>query len=456
MKKLDRAAFSVILVSILLLSGVIFIGNRVPLNITCQLPAQCKQVGPFGSVLFEFSRPAQANQVENLWQTIPGIAGKWVWLDNQHARWDSLKPLPTNQKITLQIGTGQAGQNGEQISSVNRWEVTVRPPRIIVTRNEGNGSELFTIGLDDGTSSGKQLTHTNGQIFDYIVTPDGEAVIFSAVNDLKGSDLWMVQRDASNQHKILDCGADLCSTPALSPISQELAYTRESAGTNPNGSKKAPRIWILDVSSGQTAPLFVDPKKIGYGPKWSPNGQWLSISSGSKGGIQVVNRKSGDTYFLESSNGDTGCWSPDSQYLYYSDMVSGEGGFRNVILKADIGSRSIITFFGGNAEGGGISVDNPVCDPQGKWLAVTVQPNVSISGKELELLNPDAKPGVSIMDDLSRIPGFLSWTPDGNLLVYQSLLLGGDGNNVEVWVWDQNTAKARKITDEGRSPQWLP
>ena len=151
---------------------------------------------------------------------------------------------------------------------------------------------------------------------------------------------------------------------------QELAYTRESTGLDPNGPKGAPRIWILDVKSGQTAPLFADPQKIGYGPKWSPDGQWLSIWNGLQGGIQVVNRRTGDTFMLESANGDVGCWTPDSQFLYFSNMVSGETGFRNVVLRADIDNRSISTILGGNVEGGGLSVDSPVCSPADKWVAV--------------------------------------------------------------------------------------
>jgi Tol biopolymer transport system component len=455
MKSLDKAAFLVIIIAGLLLSGVIIVGNQVPVYITCQLPDHCTQVGPYGSVLFGFSRPVKSDQVENLWQTRPHITGKWEWMDNQHARWTSLTPLPTDQKITLQFIAGQAGQYGEKISNNDQWDVAVRLPQIVVIQNGSGGQELFSFGLGDG-SAGFQLTHSSGRINDYQVSPDGESVVFSAANVQKGIDLWMVNRDGSNQHQLLDCGIDQCITPAWSPTLQELAYTREIAGTAQNGPRQAPRIWIYDVKSGQSASLFADTQKVGYGPKWSPDGQWLSIWDNLKNTIEVVNRQSGETFALPSSNGDTSSWTPDSQFLYYSNMVTGSAGFHNVVFGADIGKRSVATIFGGNVEGGGQSLDNPVCSPDGTWVAVTAQPDVRIAGKELLLLNPgNNKNNQLIVDNLTQVPGFYSWTPRGDRLVYQLNSLGGK-ENVEIWVWEQATEKTKKITTGGRLPQWLP
>ncbi len=62
MKKLDLTASAIILVIILLLSIVIFIGNHIPITVTCQLPTSCAEVGPFGSIVFEFSRPVKSDQ----------------------------------------------------------------------------------------------------------------------------------------------------------------------------------------------------------------------------------------------------------------------------------------------------------------------------------------------------------------------------------------------------------
>ena len=382
MKKLDLTAFLVMIITVLLLTIVIYIGDHIPIQVTCQLPVACGQLGPFGSLTFEFSRPVQADRVEALWQIDPPVEGKWEWSDNQHARWDSIKPLPANQPVTFQFNPGQAGQNGEPVNGKNQWQAIVRMPQIIAIQNVAGDRELFAFGLEDGLA-GNQLTHSQGRILDYQSSPDGELIVFSVLNDKKGTDLWIVQRDGSNQHKLLDCGVDHCSTPAWSPVSQELAYTRESAGLDPNGPVGAPRIYIFDFNSGQTSPLFSDPQKIGYGPEWSPDGQWLSIWVGSEGGIEVVNRKSGDTFLLEFANGDVGTWSADSQYLYYSNMVTGTTGVHNVLLRADISNRSFSTILGADVVDGQYSVDAPVCSPTDKLLAITVQPDVTKPDRSL-------------------------------------------------------------------------
>jgi Tol biopolymer transport system component len=455
MKKLDLTAFSVMLITALLLIVVVYVGDHVPIQITCQLPASCSQIGPFGSLTFEFSRPVQAERVEALWQVTPQVEGKWEWADNQHARWSSLKPLPADQPITFQFAAGQVGQNGEPINGKNQWQATVRTPRIIAIQNASGGRELFSFGLDDGQAA-TQLTHSTGDLYDYQASPDGESVVFSVVNDKKGIDLWIVQRDGSNQHKLLDCGVDHCTTPAWSPVSQELAYTRESAGLDPNGPVGAPRIYIFDFSSGQTSPLFSDAQKIGYGPRWSPDGQWLSIWVGSEGSIEVVNRKSGDTFMLESASGDVGSWSADSQYLYYSNMVVGANSMHNVVLKADVSTQTYSTILGADFIKGDYSVDNPVCSPTDGWVAITVQPDIKKVDRTLFLLNPNAKDGIALMDQASRIPGYYAWSPDGNLLVYEVDYLGDSSNKAEIWAWDRTKGKSLKITDSATSPEWLP
>jgi Tol biopolymer transport system component len=455
MKKIDWIASSVIAAALILLGVVIFLGSRVPITVSCQHPAPCDAVGQYGAVTFEFSRPAQAEGVEALWQTIPQVEGRWQWLDERHATWRSIEPLASGQTIVFQFQPGQAGKNGESIRQSIQWEAAVREPQVVATRSDDNGKELFTISLADDPAAA-QLTYTNGLVFDFQASPDGEQVAFSVVNDQKGFDLWIIGRDGSNQRMLLECGLDRCSAAAWSPDQHELAYTRESAGVDPDGPRGAPRIWILDVQSGQTAALFSDSQKIGYGPKWSPDGQWLSIWNGVEGGIQVVNRKSGETFLLPSSNGDVGCWTADSQYLYYSDMVGGEAGFRNVVYRADIASQTITTMLGGNVEGGGLSVDGPECSLTDAWVAVRVQPNVKIPGAELFLLNPGTQSGLTITDDLSRIPGFHSFTPDGELLVFQSDVLGGKETDVEIWVWERTDGEARLLITGYRSPQWLP
>jgi hypothetical protein len=456
-------AVSVFLLGLALgLVGVAVLQNR-PVTVLCQVPTPCAQVSPFGAVTFEFSRPVRSDLVELAWQIDPPAAGRWEWLDERHARWKSTAPLPADRKLTLGFAPGPLGQNGERLGVAASWQVSVRAPRIAALVEKDGGPDLFTYALD-GQSAAVQLSHTNGRIYDYQVSPDGETAAFSVYNERGGIDLWTVQRDGSGERLLLDCGADRCTTPAWS-VSLELAYTRESAESDAEGTWGAPRVWILDLRSGQTAPLFADPRQTGFGPKWSPDGQRLSIWNGLAGEIEVVKRASGETFGLKSAandiaprggEGSAGSWTADSLSLYYAETVAGETSFLNLVLRADVRKGTAVTVFGGSALGGGLSVSGPVPSPADGAVAVTLQENVRIPGKKLALLLPGSQGEISISDDLSRIPGFYSWTPDGRLLVYQAYVLGGSENDTEIWAWDRAAAKADLITIGGRLPQWLP
>ena len=183
MKKLDRVAILVMLSTIALLAVVIWMGGRIPITVRRQSPVDCAQVSPFGLVTLEFSRPVSSDLVEALWQTEPNLAGRWEWQDDRHASWLSISPMLPGQKIEMQLMPGKAGKNGESIQDVYHWEATVRSPQIVVSKSlENGGQELYSVGLD-GESSLKQLTYSNGDVFDFEILPEGEAILYSALND---------------------------------------------------------------------------------------------------------------------------------------------------------------------------------------------------------------------------------------------------------------------------------
>ncbi len=455
MKKLDFVAISVIIVALALLGVIVWLGERVPIDVTCQNAGGCALVSSYVTLNFEFSRPVQPDQVEKLWQIQPDMQGGWEWLDDSHARWRSKTPMHSGQEINFQFGSGQAGKSGESIQQVKNWSASVRPPQVVVLKQNDDQQELYVLDVD-GTAGEKQLTHTNGKVLDFKPSPDGESIAMSVVNELKGVDLWTVRRDGTQQTKILDCGRDVCTTPDWSAASYEIVYTRSSAGLDPNGPKGAPRVWILNPSSGQTAPLFEDTQKVGYGAVWSPDAQWLSIWNGLEGGIMVVNRNSGESIILNSSNGDTGTWSPNSENLYYSDIVQSETSFRNVVLVANIEQNQVKILLGGNAEGEGVSYNTPVCSLAGDWLAVTVQPDVKLPGRKLYLYDLQGGNEIALTNDLSRLVSFYSWTPVGDRLLYQSDKLGGKEDEVEIWEMDLKAGKNKRVATAARYPKWLP
>lgn len=455
MKKFDLTAILVIAAAGLALAGVLAAGSRLPIEVVCQYPAGCAEIGPYGALEFEFSRAVQPDLVESLWKTEPASEGRWEWIDDRRARWHSANPLPSDGPVGFTFQSGRAGVNGESIRRDFRWSAVLRRPEVIATHKIQEGYELFAFDMD-GQSPPRQITDTKGQVYNYKASPDGEHIALTLANTEKGMDLWLIKRDGSDLRLALKCGLDRCMTPTWSPDMKEIIYTRQNAGLEPDGPPGAPRTYILDLSAGQTAPLFEDSQVIGFDAAWSPDGKWLSIWNGAKGGIQIVNRENSEGFLVESFSGNLGSWSSDSLSLYFANTIIGESSYRSVVFQADIATRTISTILGGNLSGLGASYENPAVNPADGSLAVAVQPNVKIPGRKLQVLDPESGKGVQITSDLSVIPSFYSWTPDGSRLVYQLDYLMGKTHDVEIWQWERQSGVSTLVARGERWPQWLP
>ncbi len=457
MTRLDRIAITVIITAVIAIAAVIAVGGNVPVTATC---LNCAQISPYGALDLEFSRAVEPQKIENLWRIDPIVPGRWTWLDDRHARWHSLVALPAARTVSAGFSSGSAGMNGERFREEIRWEMSVRQPLIMaLTAADEVDAQLYL--FDPATDEPPQpLTHSAGLILDYSPSPDGQQVAFSVINLTGGSDIWTVERDGSNERMLLECGTDRCTAPSWSPASAELAYTRETSGIDPQGARGAPRIHILNTISGATSPLFIDPQQIGYGANWSPDGVWIAIWDGINGGIKVTNRQTGAALLLQSDNGDTGSWSADSRTLFYTDIVAGEAGYHNLVLQAEIdagedATAAVSVYLGGNADGTGLSYNDPIANPVSDSLVVAAQANVSVPGKEVLIHREGASQPITVVNDISRIPAFFNWSPSGEELVFQMLPWGGSPEQTEVWIWDEAQG-ARRLASGFKTPNWLP
>src|SRR5215813_11144491 len=87
---------------------------------------------------------------------------------------------------------------------------------------------------------------------------------------------------------LYNCNA-VCINLTWRPDGGAVAFQKvelnESIGTGPG----APRIWLFDLSTNTTQPLFSDNQKIGDSPRWSPDGTRLAVYSPPSAGIVIHN-----------------------------------------------------------------------------------------------------------------------------------------------------------------------
>lgn len=441
---------------LLIILGVVIV-IRLPVSVDCLNCSVEPGISPQGSILLEFSKPVDPAKVEAAWNVEPQVAGSWEWIDSQHAYWHADSFLQTKQIYTFSLDSSQIGVKGAMAANDQAWSVMIRSPKILFLQssqsNQDNGQEIFYSDPEPG-SEFVQITFTSGNIYDYKPSRDGELIIFSHDNEENGRDLWIINRDGADMHKILDCGSDLCSSAVFSPDNQQIAFVREQYDSEFNIGAE-PVIWLLDLENSQAVSLLSDPTIMGISPTWSPDGEWLSFWNEKSESIYVVNQLTGEILTIESDQGDSGCWSTKGNYLYYPKLEFIQAIFFNVIQRADLDNNTIETILDWDGSGSFSSYENPTCHPANNWIGLTIQPNIKIPGKEIAVVNSDTHIHITVARDMTKVPGYLAWSPTGSYLLYQLNTFSQDFENA-VYVWDFESESSTLILENVYAPDWLP
>jgi imidazolonepropionase-like amidohydrolase/Tol biopolymer transport system component len=232
--------------------------------------------------------------------------------------------------------------------------------------------------------------------------------------------------------------------PRFSPDGKKISFTSDRDGCD--------NIWIMDVDGKNPKQITKEKERQTNNAVWSPDGMniiarkhyrntrslgagemWMYHIGGGDG-LQLTKRRN-----WEQDAGEP-CISPDGRYLYYSEDVSGGGGFQYnkdpygviyVIQRLDMEKGKTETFISG--AGGSC---RPQVSPDGKTIAFVRRVGLKSvlflfdveSGKETPVydnLNRDAQETWAVF---GVHPGF-SWMPDG-----KNIIISAKGK-----IWNINT-----------------
>jgi Tol biopolymer transport system component len=212
-------------------------------------------------------------------------------------------------------------------------------------------------------------------------------------------------------------------------------------------------LWWLDLTTGETVPVFDDSQILGYGASWSPKGEWLSYVAPSSQGIQVYNVKDGRNLVIPSRMGGVAVWNPEGDTLLVPDIQRSNEGFAVHLLRAKPGEGELVDISG---EGQAVEDSSATWSPDGSWLVLTRKAAGASIGKQIWLMRPDSSEARYLTNEPDIHHGSPLWSPDGRYLAFQRFPLKEVNATPAIWLMDLETEESRELVAPGSRPTWLP
>ncbi len=447
--RFDTTVWAVAAALLLAIASLFLVSRWQGAQITRVFPAAGQAIGARGPIQIVFAQPMQPASAEAAFGLEPPVPGVFSW-QGQTLTFRPDQPLLPEQEYTAVLAAGTRAEDGRATRAELRWSVSVRAPELLALAPNSADREVLRIAAPEADP--QPLTQTDGRVFDFGVSPDGEWLAYSVVNEERGIDLWLMPARGGPARRFQNCGPARCTTPAFSPDGTRLAFSRAEAGLGPDEPIGPPRIWLADLATGQAVRLFANTEKLGYGPLWSPDGTHLAFWDGVNSRLVVIHLASGQEITLPSVLGQVGSWSPDGGRLAYANLNLALESPLAAIYLADLNNQDILPLLEARNLPG--DYRNPAWSPDGEWLAAVVR-NAEFKD-EVWLLRPDGLFALAIATEPGYTYQYLAWDPWGRQLLFQRLALGVPFPPLETLVYDIATGETDLWQVDGGAARWLP
>jgi Tol biopolymer transport system component len=462
LSRFDRTVGLAMLVITALIGLVIWRGDQIQLRIVAITPGpDAANVSTRTHVQIRFDQPLDPPTTKDVLFFIPPLAGT-VRVDNHTLTFVPTAPLQPNTEYQATLNPGLLGHLGGELRAAERWRFRTGGVQVAYsTIDEAGKEQLFlTPAQFDATATitatPLQLTQLNNSLWEFAVAPDGSQIVFSALKEDGTSDLWRISPGEQAPSLLLACPNAVCSSVAWSADGQVLAFSRRNATQFSAPALSPPRLWLLDVASGESFPAFTDDQKLAFEPRWSADSQWLSYVSPDLGGIGVYNLQTNAEQFYPSTSGEAAVWHPQRNVVVFGVPETIKGSYITHLRLVDPVTQGQ-TKLSGAAEL--VEDGSPAWSPDGEWLAFRRKEFTgpgATPGKQLWLMDQEGRDAKALTADPAFDFGPPLWSPDGRYLLFHKLPLKGPDIVLSVWLMDVETGRTWQIANPGQRPQWFP
>lgn len=452
--RFDIVVWSAALFLVGLITLVIFMGSQVSLEIVAFTPAlDASAVSTQSQIRVTFD-DALAAVPETAVSLSPPISGTTT-INNNTLTFVPDTPFAANKSYQITINAGIEGEQGRELQEAVTWEFQTSEPRILYLRvDQENPNQIF-VAYPNEDLPPHPLTQQTTDVLDFKPSPDSSMVIYAVAGADEtqpgAANLWLINTDGSNPHTILECPDAACTRPIWMADNQRIIYERRNIpvlGAAPGN----PRLWLLDVTTGETLPLFQDSQQLGLFASVSPDGQWLSYVAPTEQGIQLYNLENGRSLFIPNRMSLAAHWSPDSQHIAVADIITTEQDWGVVLSSLDINSEESTLL----SREENVDDNYPVWSPDGKQIAFGRKEARTAMGRQIWLMQADGSAATPLTGETNIHHAEYSWSPNGRFILFQQYNLEELYTQPNIAFIDVHTGAKTELTSSATQPAWLP
>jgi len=454
--RLDRTALGSIVILASLTGLIVLRGDQVGARVRQATPApSAANVSTRSPIALAFTEPMSAPTVLERLRIEPPVSGTWRW-SGSAVFFQPTVALQSDITYSVTLSAGATSLRGRPLLDAYTWHFRTRRPRLTFLAPASGRPNLFLTDLMGAPP--EQLTDEPFGIYDYAISPDGSRIAYSADRGAQNAerDLYLLHVDEGRRELLTACDGQVCQSPSWSADGTRIAYERRSLVQGAVGRSPGPgRIWLADVATRQTAPLFADSQQIAALPRFAPAGEKLAFYDPNAAAVVVVDLATGQRTELPSVLGDSGTWSPDGAQLVYPDLRAYETGSYDQLLRADLNTSVITALTPLEAK----RHTGPAWSPSGHVIAFGRQESPlsgGVLGPQLWLIAPDGTNSRPLSAEPTISHGALAWSPDGDWIAAQRYNLLEVNALPEVWIFKADGSARRRVAADAMLPAWLP